>query len=183
MLMMLRLLIIADDDSLLGHVPSGQADLLISCGDLSDQTIQRVAQSCGCRAVFAVRGNHDPASPFPGGITDLHLRVENFGGVRFGGFRGSWRYKPRGHHLWDQGEVTALLRSFPPVDVFVAHNSLRGIHERDKDVHQGFDAFLAYLATARPRYFIHGHQHVNRVTLCGQTAVLGVYGAHWLQMD
>ena len=180
---MIRLLIIADDDSLLGQTPNGQADVLISCGDLMDQTIERVARACQCRAVVAVRGNHDAAGAFANGVTDLHLRVYEFGGIRFGGFGGSWRYKPRGHHLWDQHEVTALLRQMPAVDVFVAHNSPRGVHERDFDVHQGFDGFADYIVNSRPRYFIHGHQHVNRVTQCQDTAVVGVYGAHWLDLS
>jgi Icc-related predicted phosphoesterase len=179
---MIRLLIIADDDSLIRNVPHGHADVLISCGDLCDQTIEHVARACHCRTVFGVRGNHDTASPFPKGFTDLHLSVGEFSGVRFGGFRGSWRYKPRGHHLWEQEEVSTLLRQLPAVDVFVAHNSPRGIHERDSDVHQGFDGFRDYIATARPRYFVHGHQHVNEVTQCLDTSVVGVYGAQWLEL-
>jgi Icc-related predicted phosphoesterase len=174
-----RLLIIADDDTLVGQ-PDGQADVLISCGDLWDQTIERAARACGCRAAFAVRGNHDPAGPFPPGITDLHLCVQEFEGVRFGGFCGSWRYKRHGHHLWEQAEANALMQQMPAVDVFVAHNSPRGIHECDTDIHQGFDGFLDYIARAKPRYFLHGHQHVNRVTQCGETSVIGVYGIRLL---
>lgn len=179
----MRLLIISDDDGLFHHPPQGQADVLVSCGDLLNVTIQRLAQSSGCRAAFAVRGNHDRAEAFPEGIANLHLRVEEFEGVRFGGFHGGWRYKSAGYHLWDQHEVIELMSRMPTVDVFVAHNSPRGVHERDPDVHQGFDGFAGYIARARPRYFVHGHQHANRVTQVHDTVVIGVHGARWLELD
>ena len=40
------------------------------------------------------------------------------------------------------------MASFPPVDVFVAHNSPRHVHDRDDDVHFGFEAFVRYLERA-----------------------------------
>lgn len=72
-------------------------------------------------------------------------------GLRFGGFAGCWRHKPRGHHLFDHDEVATALQDFSPVDVFVAHNSPFGIHQRDGDVHQGFHAFSDYIAREQPR--------------------------------
>jgi Icc-related predicted phosphoesterase len=78
--------------------------------------------------------------------------------------------------LYEQDEAEQLLNSFPPVDVFVAHNSPRRIHERDTEVHVGFDAFVSYIERAQPRLFIHGHQHVNQETQLGSTRIIGVYG-------
>lgn len=69
-----------------------------------------------------------------------------------------------------------MLTAFPPVDVFVAHNSPRHIHDRDDDVHIGFEAFAAYVQRAKPRLFFHGHQHINRETQIGITKVVGNYG-------
>lgn len=31
-----------------------------------------------------------------------------------------------------------------------------------------------------PRWFIHGHQHVDQETQIGDTRVIGVYGQKWL---
>lgn len=180
---MLRIVVIADDDSRVGKWDGREADLLLSCGDLHDLTIERVFRSYRCRRAFAVRGNHDSDGPFPVGVDDLHMTVREFAGLRFGGFRGCWRYKPRGHHLWEQDEVSTLLRSFPAVEVFVAHNSPRGVHECDGDVHQGFEAFLEYIERARPRYLIHGHQHLDRETRYGDTAILGIFGERWLALE
>ena len=75
-----------------------------------------------------------------------------------------------------------MLRDFPRVDVFVAHNSPARIHERDADVHQGFEAFLDYIDRMQPAYFIHGHQHMNQVTRRGETTVVGVFGEALLDL-
>ena len=170
------LTVIADDDGLAKNLSGERAEVLVSCGDLGDPTILTVAQAVGCQRVFAVKGNHDGGGPFPAPITDLHLRVEEFGGLRFGGFNGSWRYKPRGHFLYEQDEVERQLARFPPVDVFVAHNSPRRVHDRDDEVHIGFEAFNSYIQRAQPRLFLHGHQHVNQETLVGCARVVGIYG-------
>lgn len=143
---------------------------------MPDDKILDIANKAICKNIFAVKGNHDSADAFKPPISDLHLYIQNFNGLTFGGFNGCWRYKPRGYFLYEQSEVSAQLRSFPYVDVFVAHNSPRGINERDQDVHQGFDAFRDYISRCTPRYFIHGHQHLNATTNFSGTRVIGAYG-------
>jgi uncharacterized protein len=172
----MKLLVIADDDQAAKAVRES-ADVLISCGDLLDHTIAEVGRVCAAARIFAVKGNHDTNQAFPPLIADLHLRTESHDGLVFGGFHGSWRYKPRGHFLYDQGEVDRLLAHFPPVDIFVAHNSPRHIHDREDDVHFGFEAFASYIQRVQPRLVIHGHQHVNRESQAGRTRVIGVFGA------
>ena len=176
-------LVIADDDSFTKTPMSERADVLISCGDIADPVILQTAQLAQCSRAFAVKGNHDGAGPFPTPIVDLHLRTESFGGLTFGGFRGSWRYKPRGHFLYDEDEVAEFLAAFPPVDVFVAHNSPRHIHDRDDDVHLGFEAFVGYIRRVQPRLFFHGHQHISQETRIGETRVIGVYGQQRLEIE
>ena len=172
----LRAVVIADDDGLVGHLEAGPVDLLISLGDLWDSTIEKARGRYRPERTFAVRGNHDSNAPFASSVTLLHGSVVHHAGMSFGGFDGSWRYKPRGHHLYDQEEVRRALESFPRVDVFVAHNSPAGCHERDTEVHQGFEGFRDYILRARPKYFFHGHQHLRATTLIGETTVVGVFG-------
>lgn len=176
-------LIIADDEFAAKQTPKCAADVLISLGDMPDSVILEVAARCGCKEVLAVKGNHDSAAPFPNPIRDLHLKTINFGGVVFGGFCGSWKYKPKGHHLFEQEEVEHLLNDFPPVDVFIAHNSPRLIHDRDDEVHLGFIAFSNYIARASPKLFLHGHQHQNVETTIGDTRVVGVFGQRLLDLS
>jgi Icc-related predicted phosphoesterase len=172
----MKVLLIADDDQSVKRIEPERAEVVISCGDLIDQSILEAARLCSSTKIFAVKGNHDANQAFAAPIFDLHLRTENYGGLKFGGFNGAWRYKPRGHFLYEQDEVVRLLAHFPAVDVFVAHNSPRHVHDRDDEVHLGFDAFTPYIQRAKPRAFIHGHQHVNRESRLGETRVIGVYG-------
>jgi Icc-related predicted phosphoesterase len=71
--------------------------------------------------------------------------------------------------MYTQDEAHQLLQNFPAVDVFIAHNSPRGIH-------QGFDAFLDYIDRVQPAYFLHGHQHCRDKSYRGNTCIMGVYG-------
>jgi Icc-related predicted phosphoesterase len=176
-------LIIADDEGVVQTVPDVRADVLISCGDLPDRAILEVARRVGAPPVLAVKGNHDDGGPFARGIIDIHLQTRTIRGVRFGGFAGSWKYKPRGHYLFEQSDVYSALESFPNVDVFVAHNSPAGIHDKDDYVHYGFSAFAAYIADRQPRFFIHGHQHKNAESILGRTKVVGVYGHRYMVVE
>ena len=178
----MNLLVIADEYSVAESLPGTRPDVLISCGDLYDSTILRCAEHYDCHQILAVKGNHDSPAPFPKEITDLNFNIVEVGGLVFGGFAGCWKYKPRGHYLFEQHEVTAKLKHFPAVDVFVAHNSPRGIHDREDDVHLGFDAFNEYIERAAPRLFLHGHQHLNIETMRGNTRLLGVFGAKALEL-
>jgi Icc-related predicted phosphoesterase len=172
----MTLFIIADDDSAINLLPEVKADVLISCGDLGDVSIAHAAARCGCQQILVVKGNHDSAAPFPAPVVDLHLQTFTFQGITFGGFGGSWKYKPRGHHLFEQSEVDSLMQSFPKVDVFVAHNSPAQVHDKDDFVHAGFTAFNSYIAKHQPKLFLHGHQHVEKETMMGATRVIGSYG-------
>jgi len=179
----MKTILISDDDLLVGKLEIEDCDLLICLGDLWDQTLARAATLYKPKHALGLRGNHDRPGPFPPPFQDLHLNVVELEGISFGGFCGSWKYKPVGHHLYEQEEVSMMLEGFPSVDVFVAHNSPRGVHEQDDDVHQGFVAFGDYIERVQPRYFLHGHQHVDRVTTIGTTKVVGVYGEMVLKLD
>jgi len=178
----MRLLVIADEDSFIPSLGSDVPDVIISCGDLASWSLLKVIRWFQSSRMFGVKGNHDDLEPLPDPMENLHLRTATFLGLSFGGFSGSWRYKPRGHHLYDQQEVTLALAAFPSVDVFVAHNSPRHIHDTDDEVHIGFAAFRDYIDRCRPQYFFHGHQHKNTESQVGSTRVIGVYGARYLEI-
>jgi Icc-related predicted phosphoesterase len=178
----MNLLFIADDESLGSGLPECNVDILVSCGDLPDPIILEAARKCHCREVVAVKGNHDSSGSFPVPVRDLRLNIFGFRGVTFGGFCGSWKYKPRGNYLFEESEVDRLMGPFSPVDIFVAHNSPRLIHDREDDVHLGFAAFNNYIKRAAPKLFLHGHQHQNVESQIGRTRVIGIYGHRLLTL-
>ena len=176
----MNLLIIADDESVGIQVPECNVDVVVSCGDLPDELIFKVAKKCHCQEILAVKGNHDSSADFPAPIRDLHLSVLPFRGVKFGGFCGSWKYKPRGNYLFENAEVEKFLAGFPAVDIFVTHNSPHLVHDREDDVHMGFAAFNQYIKRTKPRLMLHGHQHENVESLVGSTRVIGTFGYRML---
>lgn len=178
----MNLLVIADDEFAARRVPDCQADVLLSLGDLPDEVILSAAQKCQCREILAVKGNHDSSGPFHDPIRDMHLVTHQVRGSSFGGFCGSWKYKPKGNYLFEQSEVESLMSNFPGVDVFLAHNSPRLVHDRDDEVHIGFTAFNAYITRTKPKLFLHGHQHQSAESTLGATRVIGVYGYRFLAL-
>lgn len=172
----MKLLLISDIDDPHWKYGSGTANVLISCGDVHDGVIIEAAESYGCSRIFAVKGNHDTGKPFTEGIMDLHLRIYKYREFRLGGFNGCWKYKAAGHYLYEQEEVEDLLQSFPQVDIFVSHNSPRGIHDKDDEVHYGFRALNHYIVRSDPDILFHGHQHCNRESRLNGTRIIGVYG-------
>lgn len=177
----MKLLVLADIDDLHWRGADGRADVLLALGDMADTVILEASASWQCPVIFAVRGNHDSDAPFPPPVVDLHRRTAECAGLRFGGLNGCWQYKPRGLFLYYQEEAEAFLEAFPAVDVFISHNSPRGVHDREDGVHTGFTALNAYIQRAAPRLLLHGHQHQERETQVGLTSVIGIYG--WRTID
>jgi uncharacterized protein len=171
----MKILALADISDLHWKHGIGQAELIISCGDVADQVILEAARAYGCEAIFAVKGNHDFDMPFVRPILDLHLKVRKYAGLKFSGLNGSWKYKPNGPFLYDQWEVDGFLEMFPHVDFFVTHNAPKGIHDQQDDVHQGFNGLTSYILRAAPKLVIHGHQHLHKVSKFGRTRIVGVY--------
>jgi Icc-related predicted phosphoesterase len=173
-------LIIADDEFVVRRIPKVKADILISCGNIPNDVIYGVAALCMPTQIFAVKGHHDTCTNFPEDITDLHKNTTSFHGVRFGGFCGSWKYKPKGNFLFEQAEVEEALKEFPEVDVFISHNSPRLIHDREDELHYGFVAYTNYITRTKPRLFLHGHQRISAETNLGTTKIIGTYGHRFL---
>ncbi len=179
----MNIAVIADDEFAALKAPVMPADVLVSLGDMPDLAIQQIALRCRCQQVLAVKGNHDSSRPFKPPIRDMHLQTFTLDGVTFGGFCGSWKYKPKGNYLFEQDEAERLLATFPAVDVFIAHNAPRLVHDRDDEVHIGFSAFGNYIARHQPRYFFHGHTHVSPETRLGATRVIGVLGQQRFDLE
>ncbi len=178
----MKILALADIDDLRWRHGTGQADLVVSCGDVADEVILEAAEAHSCEAIFGVKGNHDPHTPFSGPILDLHLQVREQDVMRLGGLNGCWKYKPGGHFVYEQWEVKSFLASFPPVDIFVSHNCPCGIHERDGEVHQGFEGLRNYITRAKPSIVLHGHQHVARESTFEDSKIIGVIGHRLLEI-
>ena len=172
----MKFLVLADIDDLHWRGGTGSVDAVLSCGDVAGKVILEAAEAYGHPPIFAVKGNHDRDVPFPSPIHDVHLRVYELGVYTIGGFQGCARYKPRGHFLYDQDEAERLLRGMPAVEIFLAHNSPRRVHDGVMPSHTGFEAFNRYIQRASPLVLLHGHHHKAAQTWVRHTRVIGVHG-------
>ena len=173
----MTILVIADDETPLPKLPDVHADVLISCGDMPDGMILSPRNDAAASTFWPQSGTTTAA--------ELLRRRSSICTRRPTGTRGVIRRIRRLVVLqtvarWSRWEVDDALAEFPRVDVFVAHNSPRLVHDRDDDVHIGFAAFNTYLDRTHPRWLLHGHQHVNTETMVGATRVIGTYGFRFL---
>ena len=66
-------------------------------------------------------------------------------------------------------------------DILVTHAPLAGFHDGDDLCHKGFEAFRELLEKYQPKYFIHGHMHMNygarapRLSVYENTVVINAY--------
>jgi Icc-related predicted phosphoesterase len=148
---------------------------------------------------YYVHGNHDQPQHLssgrtltePGGWVNLDQRTAYSRGVLLAGLEGSIRYRPRGAYQYTETEmglkvwrlVPALLwnrlRYGRYLDVLITHAPPFGIQDGQDPTHRGFRAFLRLMARFRPRYLLHGHQHMyepgERRTRYLDTDVVNVY--------
>ncbi len=171
------------------HIPA--IDMVVSCGDLPAKYLEFVLTALNVPLAY-VPGNHDPDDlRVPGGQA-LDGTWRSVAGLLCFGVGGSQRYKPDGKHQYTQGEMTwRVLSAFPRaiigrmlrghgLDLMVTHSPPLGIHDDDDLAHVGFGIFRHFMRWGRPRYLLHGHQHVHRnldptETKYHGTMVLNVY--------
>ena len=163
-------------------------DLVISCGDLDSRYLSFLATFTSAPVLY-VHGNHDAGYEHrpPEGCECIEDRIYRFRGVRILGLGGSMRYKLGPHQYTPQQmeRRLAMLRwklwRAGGVDILVTHSPALGLNDGPDLPHRGFQAFRTVIDRYSPRYFIHGHVHLNygpsmeRVTKVGDTTVVNAY--------
>lgn len=179
-----------------GNEPFTKIDVIISCGDLPPEYLSRLAHVFNA-PLYYVGGNHDiryQEKP-PQGGSNLHGRLESFGGVRFLGLEGS-RWYNGGPYQYTEGQMRSIIRRLRPtlwwqggIDVVVTHAPPRYIHDTEDLCHRGFKSFRWLIDKYQPDYFIHGHIHRNfadpaeRITVVDTTKVVNTYGYCILEIE
>lgn len=185
----------------------GDADLVLSCGDLPYFYLEYIQTMLNKRLYF-VRGNHASKVEYgltttrsaPLGAVDLNQKaMRDESGLLLAGLEGSLQYN-RGPHQYTQSEYWQKALLLAPLllwnksrygrylDVFISHAPPWKIHDADDPPHTGIKAFRWLIKVFQPAYFIHGHIHVYRNdtvtrTQIGATTVLNTYGFKELTLD
>lgn len=163
-------------------------DLILSCGDLKAEYLSFLVTMAGCPLLY-VHGNHDAAYQYrpPEGCDCIDESLVAYRGIRIAGLGGCRRYSG-GPHQYSEAEMQKktlkLVRKIKRagcVDIILTHCPAEGLGDSDDYAHRGFSCFRSLMETCKPRYFIHGHTHLNynrrlqRTILHGDTTVINGY--------
>ena len=130
-------------------------DLILSCGDLRSEYLSFLASFAKVPILY-VRGNHDDNYAFkePEGCVCIEDKIYVYKGVRIMGLGGSIRYKA-GANQYTQSQMKK------GIDILLTHSPAAGISDGEDNPHKGFEVFIDILDKYKPKYFIHGHVHLN----------------------
>ena len=177
----------------------GDVDLILGCGDLPYYYLEFLVTVIN-KPLFYVHGNHDKNVEITSdgtrritaaGCDPLDERAIVFDGLVIAGLDGSIRYNREGSYQFTQAEmnrkalrlalrlVALRLRHGRWLDILVTHSPPFGVGDGPDAAHVGFRAFNALLRHLKPRYLLHGHQHVylgrNPPVQVGATRVVNVF--------
>ena len=163
-------------------------DLIISCGDLKPQYLSFLVTMTRVPLLY-VHGNHDTRyEKFPPeGCDCIDDKLVVYKGLRILGLGGSRRYSPGAHQYtesemrWRIFKLKWKIFKHGGVDVVVSHAPLEGVGDADDYAHRGFAAFLKFVDKYHPKYWLHGHVHMNysadnvRIREYNGTTVINAY--------
>ena len=163
-------------------------DLIISCGDLHPHYLSFVETFSNVPLLY-VHGNHDEKyeqTP-PEGCECIEDRIYVHNGIRILGLGGSMRYRP-GLHQYTEQEMQRRIRRLwlklkrlGGFDILVTHAPAQGFHDGEDLCHRGFAAFRTLLEQYTPKYYVHGHMHMDygekapRISRFGETVVINAF--------
>ena len=163
-------------------------DLILSCGDLSKEYLEFLVTMARC-PLYYVPGNHDETFDLhpPEGCESIDGRLVEYRGVRILGLGGSYQYRP-GSQQYTEREMARRIRRLRwtirrhrGFDILVTHAPMRGVHDLDTPAHRGFECFSDLIDRWQPKWFLHGHVHLNygmnlpRKAERGQTQIVNAY--------
>ena len=170
-------------------------DLILSCGDLDANYLSFLVTMARAPLLY-VHGNHDhryETHP-PEGCDCIEDKLVTVGGLRILGLGGSIRYNGGTNQYTEREMARRLMRVWPQliwaggVDVVLTHAPIRDLGDSDDPPHRGFRCFYKLLDRFHPKYFIHGHVHMNygagipRLQQYGDTTIVNAYEKYTLEI-
>ncbi|MGN0494785.1 MAG: metallophosphoesterase [Lachnospiraceae bacterium] len=143
-------------------------DLIISCGDLKAAYLSFLATFSKAPVLY-VHGNHDghyKDTP-PEGCICIDDDIFVYQGIRILGLGGSKAYN-FGPHQYTEKEMKHRIHKLrykllknKGFDILVTHSPAYGLNDGEDLPHSGFHSFIDLLEKYKPKYFLHGHVHMN----------------------
>lgn len=169
----MKILVLADEESkyLWDYFEKDKLegiDLIISCGDLKPQYLSFLATYSKVPVLY-VHGNHDAIydeTP-PEGCICIEDDIYVYKGIRILGLGGSKCYNYGNYQYSEKAmrlrikKLWFKLRYHKGFDILVTHAPAYQFNDGDDLPHSGFEVFRELLDQYRPKYFLHGHVHLN----------------------
>ena len=168
-------------------------ELILSCGDLKAEYLSFLVTMIQA-PLFYVPGNHntDYIKNPPEGCISVDGQFVEYKGIKIAGFGGSFCYSNKEFQYTEDQmrRRVAKLRTKmwwnKGFDILLTHAPGFGLGDGDDLCHRGFQSFNTLLDKYSPRYFIHGHQHLNyrknqpRTMQYYNTTIINAYGYYLL---
>lgn len=144
-------------------------DLIISCGDLNPKYLSFLATFTQAPVLY-VHGNHDVKYERipPEGCICIDDTIYVYKGVRIMGLGGCMQYiEGRPHQYTEMQMIKRVIKMIPKLlwrrgfDILVSHAPAYEINDGEDLPHRGFKVFKTLIEKAKPKYFLHGHVHMN----------------------
>lgn len=170
-------------------------DLILACGDLKSEYLSFIVTMAKAPVKY-ICGNHDARYEVrpPEGCDCIEDDIVLCKGLRILGLGGSFRYNS-GSCQYTESEMQKRIshlkrkiKKFGGVDIVISHAPLKGIGDGEDGPHRGFQAFLDFIDEYHPKYWFHGHVHMNysadgtRVREYGGTTVINAYERYVLEI-
>lgn len=167
-------------------------ELVLSCGDLKAEYLSFLVTMIKA-PLFYVPGNHnvDYIKNPPEGCISIDDNLVNYKGIRILGLGGSYFYGRKEYQYTEeqmQRRVNKLrykLWRQKGVDIVITHAPAFGLGDGCDVCHRGFKSFISIMDKYSPKYFVHGHQHLNyknqqRILHYKNTEIINAYGYYIL---
>lgn len=169
----MRILAIADEESkyLWDFYEEGKlkdVDLILSAGDLKPEYLSFLVTFANVPVLY-IHGNHDDKyeTRVPEGCICIEDQIYVHEGVRILGLGGSMRYRPGKNQYTDRQMFRRVRKLWFQLfrhkgfDILLTHAPAYHLNDGEDLPHRGFEAFLTLMEKYKPKYFIHGHVHMN----------------------
>lgn len=166
-------------------------DLILSCGDLDPEYLSFLVTVVN-QPLYYVHGNHDTQYEEhpPEGCVCIEDDIIVHEGIRILGLGGSHRYNGGPYQYTQQQmdirkkKLRRRLKKHGGMDILLTHSAAWGIDDAEDPAHHGFRAFTELIDDYQPKYFLHGHTHLDyssghmRRTRYQETIVINGYEAY-----
>lgn len=169
----MKILVLADAESkyLWDYYEEGRfdgIDLVISCGDLKPHYLSFIATYTKAPVLY-IHGNHDEcySQTPPEGCICIDNKIYVYQGIRILGLGGSMEYNYGERQYTEKQMERRVNRLMPKIllhrgfDILVTHAPAYQFNDGEDLPHRGFKVFRRLLDKYHPKFFLHGHMHLN----------------------